>query len=156
MEIVDITGRIIETMSTPILEMGSHQFHIHIADAGIYFLTARQNGETSSIKIVNNGRGTENRIESMDQIIQYPVTSEGYANFLKRIRNLKTRGYEVKIGVESTGNTRYFKTQVEKAGAEVTVINTLKFKIINESTKKTDKHELILDVLFLYHNRRAI
>ena len=43
---------------------------------------------------------TENRVESMDQIIQYPVTNEGYANFLKRIRNLKTRGYEVKIGVE--------------------------------------------------------
>ena len=40
---------------------------------------------------------TENRVESMDQIIQYPVTNEGYANFLKRIRNLKTRGYEVKI-----------------------------------------------------------
>ena len=84
---------------------------------------------------------TENRVESMDQIIQYPVTNEGYANFLKRIRNLKTRGYEVKIGVESTGNTRYFKSQVEKAGAEVTVINTLKFKVINESTKKTDKHD---------------
>ena len=84
---------------------------------------------------------TENRVESMDQIIQYPVTNEGYANFLKRIRNLKTRGYEVKVGVESTGNTRYFKTQVEKAGAEVTVINTLKFKIINESTKKTDRHD---------------
>ena len=79
---------------------------------------------------------TENRVESMDQIIQYPVTNEGYANFLERIRNLKTRGYEVKIGVESTGNTRYFKSQVEKAGAEVTVINTLKFKVINESTKK--------------------
>ena len=84
---------------------------------------------------------TENRVESMDQIIQYSVTNEGYANFLKRIRNLKTRGYEVKIGVESTGNTRYFKSQVEKAGAEVTVINTLKFKVINESTKKTDKHD---------------
>ena len=40
---------------------------------------------------------TENRVESMDQIIQYPVTNEGYANSLKRIRNLKTRGYEVKI-----------------------------------------------------------
>ena len=55
---------------------------------------------------------TENRVESMDQIIQYPVTNEGYANFLKRIRNLKTRGYEVKIGVESTGNTRYFKYRI--------------------------------------------
>src|SRR5574344_238603 len=84
---------------------------------------------------------TETRVESLDQIIKYPTTKDGYGNFLKRIRNLKTRGYEVKIGVESTGNTRYFKSQVEKAGAEVTVINTLKFKVINESTKKTDKHD---------------
>ena len=95
---------------------------------------------------------TENRVESMDQIIQYPVTNEGYANFLKRIRNLKTRGYEVKIGVESTGNTRYFKSQVEKAGAEVTVINTLKFKVINESTKKTDKHDASTISEFLSKN----
>ena len=84
---------------------------------------------------------TENRVEALDQIIQYPTTNEGYVNFLKRIRNLRTRGYSVKVGVESTGNTRFFKNQVEKAGAEVTVINTLKFKVINESTKKTDKHD---------------
>ena len=84
---------------------------------------------------------TESRVEALDQIIQYPTTNEGYVNFLKRIRNLRTRGYTVKVGVESTGNTRFFKNQVEKAGAEVTVINTLKFKVINESTKKTDKHD---------------
>lgn len=82
MEIVDITGRIIETMSTPILEMGSHQFHIHIADAGIYFLTARQNGETSSIKIVNNGRGTENRIE-------YAGTKSLYSTLLQQRNSVK-------------------------------------------------------------------
>ena len=84
---------------------------------------------------------TESRAETLDQIIQYPTTEEGYGNFLKRIRNLRTRGYDVKIGVESTGNTRFFKSQVEKAGAKVTVINTLKFKVINESAKKTDKHD---------------
>ena len=84
---------------------------------------------------------TENRVESLDQIIQYPTTNEGYGNFLKRIRNLRTRGYSIKVGVESTGNTRFFKNQVEKAGAEVTVINTLKFRVINESTKKTDKYD---------------
>ena len=65
---------------------------------------------------------TEDRVESLDQIIKYPTTNEGYGNFLKRIRNLRTRGYSVKVGVESTGNTRFFKNQVEKAGAEVTVI----------------------------------
>ena len=84
---------------------------------------------------------TESKAEKLEQIIQYPTTDEGYARFLKRLRNLKTRGYDLKVGVESTGNTRFFKTQAEKADAEVTVINTLKFKVITESAKKTDRHD---------------
>ena len=84
---------------------------------------------------------TEEKIESLDQIKQYPTTAAGYAEFLTRIETYKASGAAVKIGVASTGNTRFFKNQVEKAGAEVTVINTLKFKVINESTKKTDKHD---------------
>ena len=84
---------------------------------------------------------TEEKVESLDQIRQYPTTTAGYAEFLSRIETYKATGAAVKIGVESTGNTRFFKNQVEKAGAEVTVINTLKFKVINESTKKTDKHD---------------
>lgn len=84
---------------------------------------------------------TESKAEKLEQIVQYPTTEEGYSRFLKRLRNLKTRGYDLKIGVESTGNTRFFKTQAEKAGADVTVINTLKFKVITESAKKTDKHD---------------
>ena len=84
---------------------------------------------------------TEVKVESLDQIKQYPTTTAGYAEFLSRIETYKATGAAVKIGVESTGNTRFFKNQVEKAGAEVTVINTLKFKVINESTKKTDKHD---------------
>ncbi len=84
---------------------------------------------------------TEEESESLDQIRQYPTTPDGYAEFLARISRYKATGADVKIGVESTGNTRFFKNQVEKTGAEVTVINTLKFKVINESAKKTDKHD---------------
>ena len=84
---------------------------------------------------------TEEESESLDQIRQYPTTADGYTEFLARISRYKETGSDVKIGVESTGNTRFFKNQVEKAGAEVTVINTLKFKVINESAKKTDKHD---------------
>jgi len=82
---------------------------------------------------------TEDRIAK--EIVQYATDGDGYAEFLRRIRSLRTRGYEVRIGVESTGNTRFFKNKVEQAGAVVTVINTLKFKVINESTKKTDRHD---------------
>ena len=79
---------------------------------------------------------TEEESESLDQIRQYPTTPDGYAEFLARISRYKATGTDVKVGVESTGNTRFFKNQIEKAGAEVTVINTLKFKVINESAKK--------------------
>jgi len=82
----------------------------------------------------------EDKIENLSEIKQYPTTASGYTKFFERIAGYKAADFAVKIGVESIGNTRFFKNQVEKAGAEVTVINTLKFKVINESTKKTDKH----------------
>ncbi|MBQ9206206.1 MAG: IS110 family transposase [Treponema sp.] len=84
---------------------------------------------------------TEEKIESLDEIKVYPTTEEGYAEFLKRISLYRETGAVVKLAVESTGNTKFFKNQVEKAGAEVTVVNTVKFKVINESVTKTDKHD---------------
>jgi transposase len=40
---------------------------------------------------------------------------------------------EAKAAVESTGNTRYFKSRLEAAGIGVTVINTLKMKVVKGS-----------------------
>ena len=84
---------------------------------------------------------TEEMIETQDQIKIYPTTESGYAEFLKRIRIYRQTGAVVKLAVESTGNTKFFKNQAEKAGAEVTVVNTVKFRVINESVTKTDKHD---------------
>lgn len=63
LEMTDVNGRIVETQNFSFLQQGTHQFRINVAAAGIYFLTARQNGQTSSIKMVNNGQGATNRIE---------------------------------------------------------------------------------------------
>lgn len=43
---------------------------------------------------------------------------------------------EAKTAVEATENTRYFKNWLEATGIEVTVINMLKMKVMNESVKK--------------------
>jgi transposase len=51
--------------------------------------------------------------------------------------------------VETTGNARYFKNRVERQGIRVRVINTLKFKVVNESAKKTDKHDAATIAEFL-------
>jgi len=76
-----------------------------------------------------------------DRFAVYPTTKEGYEAFLERAAIWKECGMEVKAAVESTGNTRHFKNRLEEAGIGVTVINTLRFKVVNESVKKTDKHD---------------
>lgn len=82
---------------------------------------------------------------SEDRAIQetgmYPTTDRGYRAFIKRMSGWQERGYEVKVAVESTGNTRYFRNRLVEAGFEVKIVNTLKFKVVNESVKKTDKHD---------------
>ncbi|MDR2901136.1 MAG: IS110 family transposase [Treponema sp.] len=80
---------------------------------------------------------------------QYRTSERGYAEFFERVRDWQEGGEEVRIGVESTGNTRYFKNQLETVGCEVRVINTLKFKVVNESVKKTDKHDAATIAEFL-------
>ena len=76
---------------------------------------------------------------------EYPTTDEGYVSFL----NSLPAGEKIRIGVESTGNTRYFKNRMEEAGIEVVIINTLKFKVVNESVKKTDRHDAATIAEFL-------
>jgi len=76
-----------------------------------------------------------------EETVEYPNTVVGYTNFLQRVRNNLEIGFEVKAAVETTGNARFFRNKLVCAGIEVIVVNTLKFKIVNESVKKTDKHD---------------
>ena len=84
-----------------------------------------------------------------DGFSQYPTTPGGYEAFLKEMSKLQKKGEEVRVGVESTGNTRHFKSRMEEAGIGVTVINTLKMKVVTESVKKTDKHDAATIAEFL-------
>ena len=64
LEIVDGNGRIaVETRHGTSLQPGTHQFRISLSATGTYVMTARQNGKTSSIKMVCNGAGNGNGIE---------------------------------------------------------------------------------------------
>lgn len=81
----------------------------------------------------------ENRKEVETGI--YPAKEIGYGEFLGKCSEYVEAGYEVHAAVESTGNARYFRNRLISAGIEVTVVNTLKFKVVNESVKKTDKHD---------------
>jgi len=45
------------------------------------------------------------------------------------------------VGVESTGNTRYFVEQIRDCVKSVKVINPSQFKVISHSVKKTDRND---------------
>ena len=87
--------------------------------------------------------------DSKNQFAEYKTDETGYSKFLRRVKVLQNKGALVRVGVESTGNARFFKGQMEKAGVEVVVINTLKFKVVNESVKKTDRHDAATIAEFL-------
>ena len=72
---------------------------------------------------------------------RYVTDERGYGEFEQKLRTVKSLARTLAVAVESTGNTRYFKNRVEALGVPVVVVNTLKFKVVNESVKKTDRHD---------------
>ena len=86
LEIVDGNGKIVETRHGTSLQPGTNQFRVSLSTAGTYVMTARQNGKTSSIKMVCNGadatiNGTEVESQRITQaqgasqtfVLQFPV-----------------------------------------------------------------------------------
>ena len=72
---------------------------------------------------------------------KFSTNDKGINCFKNEIKQFMDKGFKIKIAVESTGNTRYFKNEIEKLGVEVFVINTMRFKIVCESVNKTDKRD---------------
>ena len=61
-EITDVTGRLIGVNDFS-FEPGAHQLRVTLSTAGMYFLTAKMNGQTSSVKMVNKSEGGKDAIE---------------------------------------------------------------------------------------------
>jgi transposase len=89
------------------------------------------------------------KIDGKERFGTFATTDAGYEEFLVAVSKWQKNRNEVRVAVESTGNTRYVKNRMEDAGISVTVINTLKMKVINESVKKTDKHDAATIAEFL-------
>ena len=68
LEILDGNGKIVETRHGTSLQPGTHQFRVSLSTAGAYVMTARQNGKSSSIKMVCNGGGNGNGIEYIGMV----------------------------------------------------------------------------------------
>jgi len=62
-QVTDIFGRVVETRRIESPQEGAHELRVTLANAGLYFLTARQNGRTSTVKMVSHGNGDANTLE---------------------------------------------------------------------------------------------
>lgn len=81
---------------------------------------------------------------------QYPTTDEGYASFISWCHDVEQEhGVAVEMAIETTGNARYFRNIMQSEGFHVVVINTLHFKVVVQSSKKTDWHDAELIARFL-------
>jgi uncharacterized protein (TIGR02145 family) len=67
LDIADVNGKIVGTHNM-YSQPGTHYFHITLAAAGTYLMTARQNGQISSIKMVCNDGTDVNNIEYMGSV----------------------------------------------------------------------------------------
>ena len=64
LEITDINGRVVDVLETSSKTTNTtYHFSVTLSHPGTYVLTARQNGKTSSIKMVCNGGGSSDKIE---------------------------------------------------------------------------------------------
>lgn len=80
----------------------------------------------------------------------YPLTEEGFQDFITWALDMETKeDCLVSMAIEATGNARYFKNRMESAGFTVVVINTVKFKVISDSIKKTDMNDAHTIATFL-------
>jgi transposase len=79
----------------------------------------------------------------------YRTSETGYAEFINEMHSYEEAGYSIELAVETTGNARYFKNQMEKEFFVVKVVNTSKFKVITSSTKKTDANDAATLAYFL-------
>lgn len=109
MEITNVSGRIVETQCWVSPQPGTHQFRVNVTARGVYFLTARQNGKTSSVKMVNNGNGTGNGIEYVGTAVETHDRASLSKNGTKGITNNPfAMGDEmVYIGYATVNGTEY-------------------------------------------------
>jgi len=77
----------------------------------------------------------------IDNGTKYPMSTEGYNLFSSRMHDISNEEDIITLAIESTGNARFFKQTMGASGFEVVVVNTLRFKVVNLSTNKTDKHD---------------
>lgn len=91
--------------------------------------------------------GPPDNQKELESGTKFSMTKDGYKAFIETMKNLAGNPNctdcqdQIILAIESTANARFFKDLMERQGFKVVVVNTLRFKVVNLSTKKTDKND---------------
>ena len=79
----------------------------------------------------------------LEEGTRFEMNKEGYRAFISLMRHLSSSEThdDIIMAIESTANSRFFRDLMASSGFKVIVVNTLRFKVVNLSTKKTDKND---------------
>jgi len=81
---------------------------------------------------------------------EYRTGKEGYLAFLSDLKALEVPKKKVRLAVETTGNVWHFMHVMESHVKEVQVVNTMKFKVIVQSSSKTDNRDARTIAFYLW------
>ena len=79
----------------------------------------------------------------LEEGTRFEMNKDGYRAFISLMRHLSSSEThdDIIMAIESTANSRFFRDLMASSGFKVIVVNTLRFKVVNLSTKKTDKND---------------
>lgn len=90
---------------------------------------------------------------STGELVQksYKTNDKGYESFIERLSSYQRSGNTVKVGLEMLTGSYYFYDRVQTECDEIVIINTNQFKVIANSSKKTDKIDS--ETIALYYSK---
>ena len=79
----------------------------------------------------------------LEEGTRFEMNKDGYRAFISLMGQLSSSEThdDIIMAIESTANSRFFRDLMAGCGFKVIVVNTLRFKVVNLSTKKTDKND---------------
>ena len=133
LDIKDMNGRIIETRNLVSPQPGNHQFRISLSTAGTYVMTARQNGKTSSIKMICNGGGGSNTLDYLGMVQTITVVLKSSTNnpfnfgdIMQYVGYGTVDGTELESShiVQAQNSSQMFTLQFTTQGPQLPIVTT--------------------------------
>ncbi len=141
-QISDINGRI-HAQTIQNLKLGTHKFVINLTTPQAYILSASINGKTSSIKMINTGKGHSNTISYISQTLQQKLIVNDIFELGDQMKYIGYATYDgisytslpvMQIQNNSENITLLFPVNITSPQTEIPTVTTLQATEISQTS----------------------